>query len=79
MPHRLQPVDEIDGVRYVDDSKSTNPGSVVAALHAYDRPIVLIAGGRAKGTDFIEMGVAARRRESARAYRRSAPMQSRKP
>ncbi len=65
MPHRLQPVDEIDGVLYVDDSKSTNPGSVVAALHAYDRPIVLIAGGRAKGTDFIEMGVATRQRAKA--------------
>ena len=65
MPHRLQPVDEIDGVLYVDDSKSTNPGSVVAALHAYDRPIVLIAGGRAKGTDFLEMGVAARQRAKA--------------
>jgi UDP-N-acetylmuramoylalanine--D-glutamate ligase len=65
MPHRLQPIDEIDGVLYVDDSKSTNPGSVVAALHAYDRPIVLIAGGRSKGTDFIEMGVAARQRAKA--------------
>jgi UDP-N-acetylmuramoylalanine--D-glutamate ligase len=65
MPHRLQPVDEIDGVLYVDDSKSTNPGSVVAALQAYGRPIVLIAGGRAKGTDFIEMGVATRQRAKA--------------
>ncbi|MGB6984736.1 MAG: UDP-N-acetylmuramoyl-L-alanine--D-glutamate ligase [Candidatus Aquilonibacter sp.] len=65
MPHRLQPVDEIDGVLYVDDSKSTNPGSVVAALRAYDRPIVLIAGGRAKGTDFVEMGVATRQRAKA--------------
>jgi UDP-N-acetylmuramoylalanine--D-glutamate ligase len=65
MPHRLERVDEIDGVLYVDDSKSTNPGSVVAALHAYDRPIVLIAGGRAKGTDFIEMGVAIRQRAKA--------------
>ena len=65
MPHRLQRVDEIDGVLYVDDSKSTNPGSVVAALQAYNRPIVLIAGGRAKGTDFIEMGVATRQRAKA--------------
>lgn len=62
MPHRLETVDEIDGVLYIDDSKSTNPGSVVAALHAYARPIVLIAGGRPKGTDFIEMGVAIRQR-----------------
>ncbi|HTV91276.1 MAG TPA: UDP-N-acetylmuramoyl-L-alanine--D-glutamate ligase [Verrucomicrobiae bacterium] len=65
MPHRLESVDEIEGVRYIDDSKSTNPGSVVAALHAYPRPIVLIAGGRAKGTDFVEMGVAIRQRAKA--------------
>ena len=65
MPHRLERVDEIDGVLYVDDSKSTNPGSVDAALHAYDRPIVLIAGGRSKGTDFVEMGVAIRQRAKA--------------
>jgi UDP-N-acetylmuramoylalanine--D-glutamate ligase len=56
MPHRLQEVAEIDGVLYVDDSKSTNPGSVIAALHAYERPILLIAGGRSKGTEFDAMG-----------------------
>ena len=65
MPHRLEPVEEIDGVLYVDDSKSTNPGSVVAALHAYDRPTILIAGGRSKGTDFVELGVAVRSRAKA--------------
>ncbi|MGZ3509374.1 MAG: UDP-N-acetylmuramoyl-L-alanine--D-glutamate ligase [Vulcanimicrobiaceae bacterium] len=56
MAHRLQPIDEIDGVLYVDDSKATNPGSVIAALHAYDRPVVLIAGGKSKNTDFAELG-----------------------
>lgn len=65
MPHRLEPVGEINGVLYVDDSKSTNPGSVVAALHSYSRPTILIAGGRSKGTDFVELGVAARQRAKA--------------
>jgi UDP-N-acetylmuramoylalanine--D-glutamate ligase len=65
MAHRLEPVAEIDGVLYVDDSKSTNPGSVIAALHSYDRPIVLIAGGRAKGTSFDDMGAAIRERAKA--------------
>lgn len=65
MPHRLEPIGEIEHVLYVDDSKSTNPGSVIAALHAYDRPIVLIAGGRSKGTDFTEMGTAIRERAKA--------------
>lgn len=55
LAHRLQPIAEIDGVLYVDDSKSTNPESVIAALHAYDRPCVLIAGGRSKGTPFDAM------------------------
>ena len=36
MPHRLVTVAEIDGVRYVDDSKATNPASVIAALNTYD-------------------------------------------
>ena len=54
--HRLEPVAERDGVQYVDDSKATNPGSVIAAMRSFDRPIVLIAGGKAKGTDFAEMG-----------------------
>ena len=65
MPHRLEEVAEIGGVTYVDDSKSTNPGSVIAALHAYNRPIVLIAGGRSKGTSFNELGKAIRARVKA--------------
>lgn len=65
MPHRLRTVAEIDGIRYIDDSKSTNPGSVIAALRTYDAPIVLIAGGRSKGTDFSEMGAEIRRRAAA--------------
>lgn len=52
MPHRLETVAEIDGVRYVDDSKATNPGAVVAALNTFEAPIVLIAGGRSKGIGF---------------------------
>ncbi|MBV8298271.1 MAG: UDP-N-acetylmuramoyl-L-alanine--D-glutamate ligase [Candidatus Eremiobacteraeota bacterium] len=57
LAHRLEPVGEVDGVEYVDDSKATNPGAVIAAMRSFDeRPIVLIAGGKAKGTDFAEMG-----------------------
>jgi UDP-N-acetylmuramoylalanine--D-glutamate ligase len=54
--HRLETVEERDGILWIDDSKATNPGSVMAALRAFDRPIVLIAGGKPKGTDFAEMG-----------------------
>ncbi len=59
LPHRLERVAEIDGVTYVDDSKATNPSSVAAALSAFDRPVVLIAGGKSKRTDFRELGAAA--------------------
>jgi UDP-N-acetylmuramoylalanine--D-glutamate ligase len=62
MAHRLQPVADIAGVLYVDDSKATNPDSAIAALHAYDRPVVLIAGGKPKNTEFAEMGRAIDRR-----------------
>jgi UDP-N-acetylmuramoylalanine--D-glutamate ligase len=54
--HRLETVAERDGVLYVDDSKATNPGAVIAALRSFDRPIVLIAGGKSKGTEFSELG-----------------------
>jgi len=52
LEHRLEPVAEIDGVLYVNDSKATNVESVMCALQSYDRPIVLIAGGRDKDADF---------------------------
>ena len=50
--HRLEFVTEVDGVRYVNDSKATNPDSVRVALDAIPAPIVLIMGGLDKGTDF---------------------------
>jgi UDP-N-acetylmuramoylalanine--D-glutamate ligase len=49
--HRLQTVAILDGVRFVNDSQGTQPDAVVAALRAFDPPIVLIAGGRDKGVD----------------------------
>jgi UDP-N-acetylmuramoylalanine--D-glutamate ligase len=49
--HRLEPVALIDGVRFINDSQGTQPDAVAAALRAFGPPIVLIAGGRAKGID----------------------------
>jgi len=54
--HRLEPVGLIDGVRFVNDSQGTQPDAVIAALHAFDGPIVLIAGGRDKGVDLGDLG-----------------------
>ncbi len=53
--HRLEFVTEINGVRFINDSKGTNPDASIKALEAYDEPIVLLAGGRNKGSDFTEL------------------------
>ncbi|XCN74177.1 MAG: UDP-N-acetylmuramoyl-L-alanine--D-glutamate ligase [Candidatus Electrothrix aestuarii] len=54
--HRMTPVGEINGVRFVNDSKATNVGAVVAALAGFgmgaEKEVILIAGGRNKGGDF---------------------------
>jgi UDP-N-acetylmuramoylalanine--D-glutamate ligase len=60
--HRLERVAEVGGVRFVNDSQGTQPDAVIAALRAFEPPIVLIAGGRDKGVDLGELAteVAAR-------------------
>jgi len=52
VPHRLEFVSEIKGVKYVNDSKGTNPDASIKALDAYREPVILIAGGKNKGSDF---------------------------
>ncbi|HEY7793989.1 MAG TPA: UDP-N-acetylmuramoyl-L-alanine--D-glutamate ligase [Gaiellaceae bacterium] len=54
VPHRLELVAEIDGVRYVNDSKATNTAAARQALRAFDAPLHLILGGREKGERFDE-------------------------
>ena len=72
--HRLERVAEIDGVRYVNDSQGTQPDAVIAALRAFDPPIVLIAGGRDKGVDLGDLaGVVAERAEAAVLIGESGP------
>lgn len=51
-PHRMAEVAMIKGVRYIDDSKATNIGATQAALAGCRGPVVLIAGGRDKDSDF---------------------------
>ena len=55
LPHRSAWVADIDGVRYVDDSKGTNVGATVAAVAGIAAPIVLIAGGDGKSQDFTSL------------------------
>jgi UDP-N-acetylmuramoylalanine--D-glutamate ligase len=51
-PHRCEKVARIDGVLYLNDSKSTNLHSLESALAGQDEPVILIAGGKNKGLDF---------------------------
>lgn len=55
VPHRLELVREVDGIRFVNDSKATNVNAVWYALESFDEPIVLIAGGQDKGNDYDEI------------------------
>jgi UDP-N-acetylmuramoylalanine--D-glutamate ligase len=60
VPHRLEPIVERDGVLFVNDSKATNVAAAIRGLAAYDRPLLLIAGGRVKGESFAPLAAAAR-------------------
>ena len=51
-PHRLELVAEIQGVKFVNDSKATNVDAVTYALGAYDAPLIWIAGGIDKGNNY---------------------------
>ena len=55
VPHRLEPVREVEGVRYVNDSKATNVNAVWYALESFKEPIIWIAGGRDKGNDYAAL------------------------
>jgi UDP-N-acetylmuramoylalanine--D-glutamate ligase len=56
-PHRLELVRERAGVRWINDSKATNPEAVIRALTAFDH-VHLILGGSLKGADFAELAAA---------------------
>jgi UDP-N-acetylmuramoylalanine--D-glutamate ligase len=51
LEHRLEFVREVGGVRFYNDSKGTNVGSVVKSLQSFSEPVVLIAGGKDKNGD----------------------------
>ena len=62
VPHRLELVIERGGVRWVNDSQATIPLAAIAALDAFDAPIVLIAGGKDKGLEYDAFADAVARR-----------------
>jgi len=52
LPHRLEPVREVDGVLWINDSKATNIAATTVAVIAMQRPYVLLLGGRHKGEPY---------------------------
>ncbi len=68
VPHRLELVREVKGVRFVNDSKATNPEAAEKALSAYPPGVRLLLGGSVKGTPFGELARRARQAGVARAY-----------
>ena len=65
LSHRLETVRTLDGVLYVNDSKATNVDSVCYALGSYESPVILIAGGRDKDSDFSVLLPLIRRKAKA--------------
>ena len=61
LEHRLEDVGRVGGVRFVNDSKATTVDATRKALASFDRPIVLILGGRGKGGDFAPLRAAVRK------------------
>ncbi len=55
LPHRLEPVREVNGVLWINDSKATNIASTVVAVEAMSRPFVLLLGGRHKGEPYTRL------------------------
>ena len=74
LPHRVERVATVDGVTFYDDSKGTNVGATVAALHGLTCPVVLIAGGDGKGQDFSPLKHAVRHARAVVLIGRDAPL-----
>jgi UDP-N-acetylmuramoylalanine--D-glutamate ligase len=62
LEHRMEFVDEIKGVRFYNDSKGTNIGSVIKSLESFEKDVILILGGRDKGGDFTALRDSIRRK-----------------
>jgi UDP-N-acetylmuramoylalanine--D-glutamate ligase len=68
VPHRLELIREVDGVRWVNDSKATNPEAAERALGAYPPGLRVILGGSLKGSSFAGLARSAHQSGVARAY-----------
>lgn len=67
VPHRLEPIAEVAGVRYLNDSKATNTAAARRAIASFSEPLHIILGGRGKGESYDDLAEELRSR-AARAY-----------
>ena len=74
VPHRLELVDEVEGVRFINDSIATTPERTLAGLRATEGPIVLMLGGRDKNLPLDPL-----RDELKRRVRTRRPLRRRRP
>jgi UDP-N-acetylmuramoylalanine--D-glutamate ligase len=58
LPYRLQEEGEVNGIRVINDSKSTNAASTLVALQSVDRPVILLLGGKHKGAGYEPLAAA---------------------
>ncbi|MEE9370277.1 MAG: UDP-N-acetylmuramoyl-L-alanine--D-glutamate ligase [Sedimentisphaerales bacterium] len=65
LPHRLELVAQINGIRWYNDSKATTPQSAIASLEAFEQPVIIIAGGYDKNLPFDELGAKIAQRAKA--------------
>ncbi len=59
LPHRIERVRTLRGIDFYDDSKATNVDSAIRSIQSFDRPVILIGGGRHKGGDYMPLVKAA--------------------
>ncbi|OGV97308.1 MAG: UDP-N-acetylmuramoylalanine--D-glutamate ligase [Nitrospinae bacterium RIFCSPLOWO2_02_FULL_39_110] len=55
IPHRMEFVREIEGIKFINDSKGTNVGATIKSIESFNEPIILIAGGKDKGSDYLPL------------------------
>lgn len=74
LAHRMEPVGMVADVLYLNDSKATNVSSTKVAVHAMDRPYVLMLGGRHKGEPYASLAEGLGKAVAVVAYGESAPL-----
>lgn len=55
LEHRLERIIDLKGIAFYNDSKATNVGAALQSIESFDRPVILILGGRDKGGDFAKL------------------------